>query len=116
MSEYIADRLRCRYALGPIMTNGEPEFGWRDFSGPAIEGMTLPTPLMLEAAEAIAAKDAEIARLREAGSMTDDQIIALAREHGFLGAFDVVLDTEVALQFARLVIQEYEKKRGTAVC
>lgn len=66
MSENITDRLRCRYALGPIMANGEPEFGWRDFSGPAPEGMMLPTPLMLEAAEAIAAKDAEIARLREA--------------------------------------------------
>lgn len=66
MSENITDRLRCRYALGPIMPNGEPEFGWRDFSGPAIDGMTLPTPLMLEAAEAIAARDAEIERLREA--------------------------------------------------
>lgn len=66
MSEKITDRLRCRYALGPIMPNGEPEFGWRDFSGPALEGMVLPTPIMLEAAKAIDAKDAEIVRLRKA--------------------------------------------------
>jgi hypothetical protein len=43
--------------------------------------------------------------------MTDDQIIALAREHGFLGAFDVVLDRAAAIQFARLVIEAYEKLR-----
>lgn len=41
--------------------------------------------------------------------MTDDQIIALAREHGFLGAFDIVIDSEVAIQFARRVIEAYEK-------
>jgi hypothetical protein len=44
--------------------------------------------------------------------MTDDQIIALAREHGFLGTFDVVLDRASAIQFARLIIAEYEKLRG----
>lgn len=55
----IIDRLLCRYAMGPIMPNGEPEFGWRDFSGPAVEGMTLPTPIMREAAEAIRALLAE---------------------------------------------------------
>lgn len=46
-------RLRCKYPLGPIQANGEPEFGWRDFSGPAVEGMVLPTAIMLEAANRI---------------------------------------------------------------
>jgi len=43
--------------------------------------------------------------------MTDPQIIALAHKHGFLGALDVVLDRASAIQFARLVIAEYEKIR-----
>lgn len=62
----IASRLRCKYPMGPIDEHGEPEFGWRDFSGPAPEGVAFPTPLMLEAANHIDAQAAEIARLREA--------------------------------------------------
>lgn len=61
----ISDRLRCRYPMGPIMPNGEPEFGWRDFSGAAPEGMVLPTALMLEAANHIDAQAAEIEALRQ---------------------------------------------------
>lgn len=60
----ITHRLRCKYPLGPIQANGEPEFGWRDFSGP-IETI-LPTSLMLEAADHIDAQAAEIERLRSA--------------------------------------------------
>lgn len=52
----IVDRLRCRYACGP-MIDGKPEFGWRDMSGPITT--TLPTGLMIEAA-------IEIERLRDA--------------------------------------------------
>lgn len=48
----LTHRLRCKYPMGPIQTDGEPEFGWRDFSGPA-EGVVLPTALMLEAANRI---------------------------------------------------------------
>lgn len=59
----ITHRLRCKYPLGPIQANGEPEFGWRDFSGP-IETM-LPTSLMLEAADRIDAQTAELERLRQ---------------------------------------------------
>lgn len=53
----IVNRLKCLYPIGPIQANGEPELGWRDFSGEITT--TLPTPLMLEAA-------AEIERLRAA--------------------------------------------------
>lgn len=52
----LTHRLRCKYPCGTLI-KGEPEFGWRDFSGPAPEGVVLPTPLMLEAAQ-------EIERLR----------------------------------------------------
>lgn len=44
-------RLRGEYAAGPTLPNGEPEFGWRQFSE--------PSPIQLEAA-------AEIERLRAA--------------------------------------------------
>ena len=60
----ITSRLRCKYPVGVIGEDGEPEFGWRDFSGPAPEGLVLPTPLMLEAANCIDAQAAEIERLR----------------------------------------------------
>lgn len=57
-------RLRCRYPLGP-MVNGEPEFGWRDYSGPLEATMIrLPTPIMLEAAETIERLQAKIAELQ----------------------------------------------------
>lgn len=48
----LVHRMRCRYPVGP-MINGEPEFGWRDYSGPAPVGMMLPAPIMLEAADEI---------------------------------------------------------------
>jgi hypothetical protein len=40
----LLDRLRGRYAVGPTMPNGEPEFGWREFEVP---------PIQIEAADAI---------------------------------------------------------------
>lgn len=48
----LTNRLRCKYPNGPLI-NGEPEFGYRDFSGPAPEGMVLPSPIMIEAADRI---------------------------------------------------------------
>ena len=47
--------------------------------------------------------------------MTDEQIIILAQKNGFLGPLDVILDRDVAIQFARLVIQEYEKLQGGTI-
>ena len=63
MSDEIVNRLRCRYASGPII-NGEPEFGWRDFGGP-VEKLMLPTPIMKEAADEIERLRAEVEGLRE---------------------------------------------------
>ena len=48
----IVNRLECRYPVGPIQANGEPEFGWRDFAGSKHE-VTLPTAIMKEAASEI---------------------------------------------------------------
>lgn len=47
----LINRLRCRYPIGPIGPDGEPEFGYRDMSG-KLE-VILPTRIMLEAADAI---------------------------------------------------------------
>jgi len=37
ISSKLTDRLRGRYANGPTMPNGEPEFGWREFPVPPIQ-------------------------------------------------------------------------------
>lgn len=37
ISDRLVDRLRGRYATGPTMPNGEPEFGWREFPVPPIQ-------------------------------------------------------------------------------
>lgn len=66
-TETLVDRLRMRYAMGP-MVNGEPEFGWREMSGPAPDGCVLPTPLMLEAAREIEQLREGLVLLREWGS------------------------------------------------
>ena len=37
VSDRLTDRLRGRYAQGPMLPNGEPEFGWREFPAPSIQ-------------------------------------------------------------------------------
>jgi len=37
VSNRLVDRLRGKYANGPTMPNGEPEFGWREFPVPPIQ-------------------------------------------------------------------------------
>jgi hypothetical protein len=75
ISDKLTDRLRGRYACGPHLPNGNPEFGWRQFQAP---------PIQHEAA-------AEIERLREAlllihdmamncSNMTDDDDASLMFE------------------------------------
>lgn len=46
ISDKLTDRLRGKYACGPILANGEPEFGWQQM--PRI-------PIQIEAAEIIEA-------------------------------------------------------------
>lgn len=54
VSDNLVDRLRGRYAQGPTMPNGEPEFGWRQFAVPSIQ---------IAAAEEIDRLNDKIARL-----------------------------------------------------
>lgn len=37
VSNKLVDRLRGKYAQGPMLPNGEPEFGWRQFQTPPIQ-------------------------------------------------------------------------------
>jgi len=37
ISDRLTDRLRGRYAIGPLQPNGEPEFGWRQYETPPVQ-------------------------------------------------------------------------------
>lgn len=37
ISDRLVDRLRGKYASGPHLPNGNPEFGWRQFESPPIQ-------------------------------------------------------------------------------
>jgi hypothetical protein len=37
ISDNLVDRLRGKYAVGPTLPNGEPEFGWRYHETPPIQ-------------------------------------------------------------------------------
>jgi DNA-binding MarR family transcriptional regulator len=56
ISNRLTDRLRGRYANGPTMPNGEPEFGWRHFDTP---------PIQHEAADEIDRLNKLVAELRD---------------------------------------------------
>lgn len=55
VSDRLVDRLRGRYACGPTLPNGEPEFGWREFQTP---------PIQHEAAARITELEATVARIK----------------------------------------------------
>jgi len=85
MTTDIVERLRCQYASGP-MIDGKPEFGYRDTSGPMM--VTLPTPIMREAADEIERlqieRDSYGKRLAdcENGYQTLEREVAELRENG----------------------------------
>lgn len=77
----LINRLRCKYPSGPLI-NGEPEFGWRDFSGPAPEGMILPSPLMLEAALEIERLQARVSTLEHVALILGHELFDFQEETG----------------------------------
>lgn len=56
VSARLVNRLRGRYAVGPTLANGEPEFGWRQFEVP---------PIQEEAAGVIEALETTIEELKK---------------------------------------------------
>jgi hypothetical protein len=74
ISDNLTDRLRGRYAIGPKLENGEPEFGWREYDVP---------PIQIEAAKRIenletVLFDAQQALINE--GMARDKAEALAKQ------------------------------------
>lgn len=50
ISDQLVDRLRGKYASGPHLPNGNPEFGWRQFQAPPIQHEAAARIEKLEAA------------------------------------------------------------------
>lgn len=50
ISDRLVDRLRGKYASGPHLPNGKPEFGWRQFQAPPIQHEAAARIEALEAA------------------------------------------------------------------
>ena len=50
ISDRLVDRLRGKYASGPHLPNGNPEFGWRQFQAPPIQHEAADRIEALEAA------------------------------------------------------------------
>lgn len=50
VSDRLVDRLRGKYASGPHLPNGNPEFGWRQFQAPPIQHEAAARIEVLEAA------------------------------------------------------------------
>lgn len=78
ISDRLVDRLRGKYASGPHLPNGNPEFGWRQFQAP---------PIQHEAAARIEALEARIDRLEIAlhtivghGNITVERAKDVARQ------------------------------------
>lgn len=65
ISDRLVDRLRGKYAYGPHLPNGNPEFGWRQFQSP---------PIQHEAADRIEALEAELLASKEAIKISDQVV------------------------------------------
>ena len=50
VSDRLVDRLRGKYAMGPHLPNGKPEFGWKQFESPPIQHEAADRIEMLEKA------------------------------------------------------------------
>lgn len=62
ISDRLVDRLRGKYASGPHLPNGNPEFGWRQFQSP---------PIQHEAAKRIEELEARVSDLERTLSLRD---------------------------------------------
>ena len=66
ISNRLVDRLRGKYANGPHLPNGNPEFGWRQFQSP---------PIQHEAADCIDALEGELSVARLQIALIADEVI-----------------------------------------
>lgn len=71
ISNRLVDRLRGKYASGPHLPNGNPEFGWRQFQA---------TPINLEAALRIEALEMALGQIANFNSPDPDATAADERD------------------------------------
>lgn len=71
ISNRLVDRLRGKYASGPHLPNGNPEFGWRQFQSP---------PIQHEAAAWIDRLELALHRIAGHGNITGDKARTIAAE------------------------------------
>ena len=67
----LVDRLRGKYASGPHLPNGNPEFGWRQFQAP---------PIQHEAAAYIEALELALHQILGHGNITGQRARKIAAE------------------------------------
>lgn len=85
VSNNLVDRLRGKYACGPMLPNGQPEFGWRQFETP---------PICYEAAAEVERLNADLALCR-AERDAADQVSMTARR--FVTAMEARLNEVIDL-------------------
>lgn len=71
ISNRLVDRLRGKYASGPHLPNGNPEFGWKQFQSP---------PIQHEAAARIDRLELALHRISGHGNITGDKAREIAAE------------------------------------
>jgi hypothetical protein len=76
ISDRLVDRLRGKYASGPHLPNGRPEFGWRQFQAPPIQHEAAARIEALEAALAWYGEQARLSRLIHSGGDTGRHALA----------------------------------------
>ena len=120
VSDKLTDRLRGRYAIGPTMDNGEPEFGWREFTTPPIQHEAADELARLSSAHSEAVEDArkhlaelsasraEVVALREALEEAARRFEGLSHIHDG-NPSDAMADTP-PLDYARHMLWEARRE------
>lgn len=89
ISDRLVDRLRGKYASGPHLPNGNPEFGWKQFEAPPIQHEAATHIEALEEAvrmlEFVAYASLNRGHLLEDRQMTEAACKGLGLAHRLLG-------------------------------
>jgi hypothetical protein len=102
ISNRLVDRLRGKYASGPHLPNGKPEFGWRQFEAP---------PIQHEAAAEIERLQASHEAMKEA-LRAAEQFIVNGVEFGFIRLPDKDDPALETLPKIRAALKEAEEERS----
>lgn len=108
VSDNLTDRLRGKYACGPMLPNGEPEFGWRQHDAP---------PIQTEAAAEIEKLRAEVDLCRAERDAADQVSLTAKR---LVAAMDARLNEAMRLlrPLAALgpICDHFNRPQDKAIC